>query len=145
MSQVLYNYTSLKHREKAVYNLFNAVKFEQGISYTKIAIISASEFCSLLLGQLFSYVPTLFNKPAINMLMFLGDDFNLKYLVTWLVIGGGVAAIMLNVEIGSFKIYEYLAAYLRPKYIYNINSNKKYLGKLTFTNTAIKSLFRKVL
>ena len=60
---------------------------------------------------------------------FLGGNWNSTYLIVWLGFGVGVGMALLYINVGGYKLYQYLLAYLTPKKVYtNINreEHKKY-------------------
>ena len=107
----IYNYSALKKRDKKVYSVGGTRVSNTGISTTFLKLVIPSFLVFTLIGLI----------PA----AIFGS---LKVLVFFAILGIAAGFALWYIKIESYRLYQYLIAYFKPKKTYhNLNTrNKEY-------------------
>ena len=117
---ILYNYSSLKKRDAKVYSVAGTKVSSTGISTKFLTVVGPSFLFGLLLGILIVVI------SGHNFYNPLGPDFSVPFIVFTLGGGLGMGLALWYIKIDSYRLYEYLVAYFKPKKTYhNLNTRDK--------------------
>jgi hypothetical protein len=109
----LYNYSALSDEDDKIYSIGGTKISSTGISMASIKIIGPF----LAIGAVFFilicvYTGKQYWNPA-------SDDWNSWVLLLTVGLWGGIGAALFYIRVQSYRLYEWLFARLKPKYIYN--------------------------
>lgn len=134
---ILYSYSSIAKREKKIYSIGGTKISSTGVSITFMKVMGPAVAVFFIVGELISI---LLGKHYYNV---FSNDFSMKYTIFWLLNGIITGACLWYVKIDTYRLYEYLRAYLEPKKIYtclNVPKNSIKLYKIKVKDL-IKSCF----
>jgi len=118
---ILYNYSGLKKRDNKIYSVAGTKVSTTGISTSFLTVIGPS---FLVWALLFIGITVAVGKGSVYIP--LSPNFNLIYTIISLFGGIGVGCIFWYVKIETYRLYEYLIAYFKPKKTYhNLNTRNK--------------------
>ena len=116
---ILYNFSSLRRREKKIYSVAGTQISSTGIGVTFLKVVAPCTLITTLLGVI---ICVIFGKNFFNP---LGDYFNGKFAVFSIGSGVGIGLAGWYIRVQTYRLYEYLLAYLKPKKTYhNLNTTK---------------------
>lgn len=115
---ILYNYTSLKKRDKKVYSVAGANISQTGISTSFLKVVAPCTLATTLVGVI---ICVLLNK---NFFYPLGEDFSFPFVLFF--IGSGLSAGLAGwyIKVESYRLYEYVRAYIKPKKTYHTENSR---------------------
>ncbi len=109
----LYNYTALSDEDDKIYSIGGTKISSTGISMASIKMIGPF----IGVGVFFLLVISIISgKQYWNP---LGNDFSAGVLLWTVGLWGGIGAALFYIRVQSYRLYEWLIARLKPKYIYN--------------------------
>lgn len=111
-----YNFSKLKTREKRLYSINDLKLSSTGFATTFVGILCALVAVSFVMNIL---ICAIMGVWYINPLT--EDGFDLTGLAITLAIPIGLACLLYYCKIQSYRVYEFLIIYFKPKPIININ------------------------
>lgn len=119
----IYNYTSLQTRETKIYSV-GGVNLAGGMSVEFLKVVGPVFVVVILIGFLLSlpFGISFFNP--------FSEHFVAAYTIIWLGLGVAVGFGLWKIQFAGYKLYQYLAAYIKPKKVYG-NDFKHTEYKLT--------------
>ncbi len=132
---VLYNYSSLQNRETKIYNI-GGYNLSGGFSVDFLKIVGPATVVGIILGIILGL------PFGIRFIPFIGGKFIPAWTIAWIGIGAGIGCALWYVQFAGYRLYQYLAAYFKPKKVY-MNDFKHTEIKLTNIkiDTLVKTLF----
>ena len=130
----LWNYSSLRRREKKIYSLAGTQISSTGISVSFLKIVAPFAIFTALIGII---ICVILQK---NLMFPLDKDFNFTFTIISIGSGTGVGLALWYIKVQTYRLYEYLIAYLRPKYTYH-NLNTRNI-KFDLNNVKEKGLIK---
>ena len=118
MTEVQYNYTALMSKDMKIYAIGNTVISQSGLSISFLKIVAPMAVLGTVIGL------------GLNALLgthyydLLGGNFNLTYFLLTTGLGTALGLALYYVKPGPYRLYEYIIAWSKPKYIYN-NEGKR--------------------
>jgi hypothetical protein len=119
----LYNYTSLKNREAKIYNV-GGYNLAGGMSIEFLKVVGPFAGIGIVLGMILG-LP--FGFSFFNI---FSENFHWQWTVLWLALGIGTGCCLWYIQFAGYRLYQYLAAYFKPKKVY-MNDFKNTQFKLT--------------
>lgn len=114
----VWNYTALKQRDKKIYSIGGSKISSTGISISWLKIVAPCTLLTTILGVI---IAALIGKMGFYRP--LSGEFNLTYVLLSVCSGLGLGLALWYVKLESYRLYEYLYAYFRPKKVYhNLNT-----------------------
>ena len=133
----LYSYSSIAKREKKIYSVGGTKISSTGVSVTFMKVMGPVVALFLFTGEV---IAMLLGKHYYNI---FDNDFSIRYLLFWLISGITIGGSLWYIKIETYRLYEYLLAYFKPKKIYtclNISRNNIKLYKIKIKDI-VKSCF----
>ena len=131
----IYNYTSLQTRDTKIYSV-GGINMAGGMSVEFLKVVGPIALAVIFVGFLISlpFGISFFNP--------FSDRFVAAYTIIWLGLGIAAGFALWKVQFAGFRLYQYLAAYIKPKKVYN-NDFKHSIYHLTNVeiNAFVKNLF----
>ena len=109
----LYNYTALSDEDDKIYSIGGTKISSTGISMASIKMIGPFIGGGVFFLLVISIIS---GKQYWNP---LGNDFSAGVLLWTVGLWGGIGAALFYIRVQSYRLYEWLIARLKPKYIYN--------------------------
>ena len=132
----VHNYTALKQRDMKIYNVggYNisggfSVEFLKVVGPVAIALII---FFVLLAKFVFGLDYVSFSSP----------NFSATYTIFTLIISIAIACGLWYIQIGGYRLYFYLLAYIKPKKMYRLAFKET---PIVFTNIKINAVVHSIL
>lgn len=130
----VFNFSGLRSRDKKIYSFGGAKISSTGISTNFLKIVTPVAGVFLLLGII---IQTILGKNFFNP---FGPDFSMTYVVIFLGGGIGLGCALWYIKLESYRLYEYLLAYFRPKKtMHNLNTRNK---EVTLTKYKAKGIVK---
>lgn len=115
----LYNYSSLRKRDKKIYSVAGTQVSSTGISVTWLKVVAPTTIITTLIGALICVI--LGKKFMVP----LHDDWNTNFTLFAVGSGLGIGLALWYIKVQTYRLYEYLIAYLKPKKTYhNLNTRE---------------------
>lgn len=137
MKSTLYNYTRVMQREAKIYSIAGSYS-ASGISTNYIKIAGFTTVLFALIGYILSLI---FN---INMFNILEPNFSIYWAVYWIGFGFILGTGLYKIQIGGYRLYEYLRAYFKPKKVYT-NSFERSEKIYTQANIKVDAIVSQIL
>lgn len=119
----IYNYTSLQTRDTKIYSV-GGVNMAGGMSVEFLKVVGPVVIVVLLAGFIIS-IPF-----GISFFNPFSSKFVPAYTIIWLVLGIITGVGLWKIQFAGFRLYQYLAAYIKPKKVYG-NDFKHTVHSLT--------------
>ena len=117
---ILYNYSSLRSGDSRIYSVAGTKVSSTGISTLWLKVIGAAITFGILVGILICIV------TGRNFFNPLGPYFSLKFICFTIGGGLGLGLLLWYMRIETYRLYEYLIAYIKPKKTYhNMDTRNK--------------------
>lgn len=120
---IIYNYSSLQRRETKLYDI-GGYKIAGGISVGFIKVVGPVVIASILAGVIISlpFGISFFNP--------FSENFIMGWTMFWIIFGISIGCALWFIQFSGYRLYQYLAAYFKPKKVY-MNTFKKAEVRLT--------------
>lgn len=122
---ILYNFSSLKTRDKKVYSIGGTHVSDTGISTSFLKVVGPAAAVILTLSII---ICVILKKNFFNP---LGPNFSFSYVIITLALGIGIGCALWYIKIEQYRLYEYLFAYLKPKKMYHTLNTRNQEIKLS--------------
>lgn len=134
MRDLLFNYTSLVKRDQKIYEFGGTTISQSGISVSWLTVVAPTTVLGILVGILICVIT---GRNYFNPLQ--------PYFSEWFIIltvgsGFGLGQLLYHVRVQNYRLYEWLFAVLRPKYIYNNSTPRVTSGRQRYTNIKIEGI-----
>lgn len=142
MNNILFDYSNLIKRDTKIYSI-GGVGIPGGLSINFAKVVFPVAIVVIFLGYLLSLL------LGLNMFNFMDGltgirEWHWKYLITCVIIGVLTGLGLWNINVGGYRLYQYLLAYFRPKKVYTNNSDVRN-REFKFHNITIKTIIRQEL
>lgn len=131
----VYNFSRLKQKDQKIYNI-GGYNFANGISFTFLIVVAP---VALILMLIFFAFAKVFGLSYFD---FTADNFSAKYTIITLALSIGAGCALWFIHVSTYRLYEYLLAYFKPKKSY---TNDFKLKEYKFTNVKIDSKIKHIL
>lgn len=113
----LFNYSSLRRRDKKIYSVAGTQVSSTGLSVTFLKVVAPCALATTFLGVLICLV------TGIPFMVPMKDGFNAYFTLFAIGSGTGVGLAGWYIRVQTYRLYEYMIAYLKPKKTYhNLNT-----------------------
>ena len=130
----LFNYTTLMTRETKIYSFGGTTISPTGIGVDFLKIAAPTTILGLVIGIL------IISITGKNYYDPFGGNFNIYFVIATLGGGFGIGWGLWNIRVQSYRLFEYLYAYIKPKYYYT--NTKARAARQKYKNYKIDSLFK---
>ena len=113
----LYNYSKLRNRDKKIYSVAGTQISSTGISVSFLRVVAPCTAFTIFLGVIGCII------TGHNYFNILGSYFWLNYVLFFTCSGLAAGLAGWYVKVQSYRLYEYLIAYLKPKYVYHTENS----------------------
>lgn len=131
----VYNFSRLKQRDQKIYNI-GGYNFANGISFNFLMVVAPVAIILILLFFLLSLA------FGLNYFNPMAENFSAKYTIITLALSIGAGCALWFIRVSTYRLYEYLLAYIKPKKSY---TNDFKLKEYKFTNVKIDSKIKHIL
>ena len=133
----LYNYSGLRAREKKIYSVAGTQISATGISVDFLKVVLPCALFTTLIGVVICFI------ARQNFFNVLNGSKNVKFLIGSVGSGVCLGLALWYIRVESYRLYEYLIAYLKPKKTYHNLNTRDQIHKLykIKVNGLIKSDF----
>ena len=121
-------------RDTKIYAIGGTTISPTGISVNFLKVVGPFTILGFVIGLVICFFT---GKHYYNP---LHSDFSMWFIALTVGLFGGIGYSMWAIKIQSYRLFEYLYAYLKPKYIYNNQSPKA--ARQKYTNVKVDGLMR---
>lgn len=109
----LYNYSGLANKEQKIYSIGDTKISATGISISFLKITAPTAIIGTIIGLVINGI------LGTHFYAIGTSSFNFTYILATTGLGIAIGLGLWYIPVQNYKLYEWILAYFRPKYIYN--------------------------